>query len=167
MKTVDRHPWLRSWKALLIPGGLALISLISLWNVKTLRGRVLLGYVPMVLAFALAIVSSFLLGRVGEVRIGPIPAGTPVSLLANINPEAEPKKLAKTLAEVGKALGDLEARGLKGEAAQEELRREVAPALLEVSKCPDFVMDRGHDFPWFKTMTDEDKDALIELLKTF
>ncbi|WP_165249887.1 hypothetical protein [Paludisphaera soli] len=167
MKTLDRHPWLRSWKALLIPAGLALIALVALLKVKTLRGRVLLGYVPMILAFALAIVSSFLLGRVGEVRIGPIPAGTPVSLLANINPEAEPKKLAKTLAEVGKALGDLEARGLEGEAAQEELRREVAPALLEVSKCPDFVMDRGHDFPWFKTMSDDDKDALIELLKTF
>jgi hypothetical protein len=38
---------------------------------------------------------------------------------------------------------------------------------MKVSRCPDFVMDRGHVFPWFKSMTDADKEALIELLKTF
>ena len=38
---------------------------------------------------------------------------------------------------------------------------------MGVSKCPDFVMDKGHYFPWLASMTDEDKDALIELLKTF
>ena len=38
---------------------------------------------------------------------------------------------------------------------------------MAVSRCPDFVMDQGHYFEWFKQMTDEDKDALIELLKTF
>ena len=39
--------------------------------------------------------------------------------------------------------------------------------LMKVSKCPDFVMDKGHYFPWFNQMTDADKEALIELLKTF
>ena len=43
----------------------------------------------------------------------------------------------------------------------------IAPELMAVSRCPDFVMDQGHDFEWFKQMTDEDKYALIELLKTF
>ena len=38
---------------------------------------------------------------------------------------------------------------------------------MKVSRCPDFVMDQGHYYEWFKTMTDDDKDALIELLKTF
>ena len=44
---------------------------------------------------------------------------------------------------------------------------EEAPELMAVSRCPDFVMDKGHAFEWFKQMTDEDKYALIELLKTF
>ena len=47
------------------------------------------------------------------------------------------------------------------------LHERIAPALMTVSKCPDFVMDRGHYFEWFKRMSDADKDALIELLKTF
>jgi len=28
-------------------------------------------------------------------------------------------------------------------------------------------MDKGHYFPWFDRMTDEEKESLIELLKTF
>jgi hypothetical protein len=46
------------------------------------------------------------------------------------------------------------------------------PKLLEMSKCPDFVVDRGHYFGTsaFKEepgLSDEDKRALIEFLKTF
>ena len=48
----------------------------------------------------------------------------------------------------------------------------LAPRLLAMSKCPDFVVDRGH---YFGTnafteepgLSDEDKRALIEFLKTF
>ncbi|AMV39724.1 hypothetical protein VT85_19990 [Planctomyces sp. SH-PL62] len=167
MRTLDDHPWLRSPRLILLPIGAAILGLVALLNVKTLRRRIWLGYLPLLSGLVLAFVMSFLLGRVGELRIGPIPAGTPVNLLANVNPEAEPEKLAKAAAEVAKALGELDTQGLKGEEAQEFLRQKVAPALLEVSKCPDFVMDKGHDFPWFKSMTDDDKDALIELLKTF
>ena len=47
------------------------------------------------------------------------------------------------------------------------LREQIAPALMDVSRCPDFVMDHGHYFEWFKSMTDADKDAFVELLKTF
>ena len=38
---------------------------------------------------------------------------------------------------------------------------------MKVNRCPDFVMDKGHYYEWFNTMTDADKDAVIELLKTF
>ena len=43
--------------------------------------------------------------------------------------------------------------------------------LLELSKCPDFVVNRGHYFgtSYFKEepgLSDEDKWALIEFLKT-
>jgi hypothetical protein len=37
--------------------------------------------------------------------------------------------------------------------------------LLAVSKCPDFIVNRGHLFG--TTLPDADKRALIEFLKTF
>ena len=64
-------------------------------------------------------------------------------------------------------LGTIASEHLSESDAQKLLRERVAPALMGVSKCPDFVMDKGHYFPWFTSMTDEDKEALIELLKTF
>ena len=42
---------------------------------------------------------------------------------------------------------------------------EVGPALLKVSKNPDWVRDRGHYFP--APLPDSDKRALKEFLKTF
>ena len=55
-----------------------------------------------------------------------------------------------------------------GQAAFEDL---VEP-LLSLSKCPDFVVNRGHYFGTgrFKEepgLSDDDKRALIEFLKTF
>jgi len=44
------------------------------------------------------------------------------------------------------------------------MAQELAPMLLEVSTCPDFVTDRGHTFG--STLSDSDKLALIEFLKT-
>ena len=60
-------------------------------------------------------------------------------------------------------------------ASDEDARRAfapLAPRLLAMSKCPDFVVDRGHYFGTsaFKEepgLSDEDKRALIEFLKTF
>ena len=40
---------------------------------------------------------------------------------------------------------------------------ELVPALLGVSKCPDFVTDRGHLFG--TNLPDADKHALIAFLK--
>ena len=44
--------------------------------------------------------------------------------------------------------------------------------MLELSKCPDFVVNRGHYFGTAQqneepALSDEDKRALIEFLKTF
>jgi hypothetical protein len=50
------------------------------------------------------------------------------------------------------------------EQAREKFRNLVDP-LLEVSKCPDFIVNRGHLFGTM--LQDEDKRALIEFLKTF
>lgn len=124
-------------------------------------------YSKLVLAILIGGVIYFLNGRIGEVRLGPIPEGTPVNLLANINPEADPGERRRAIATLLQTFAEIKSKNLKGEAAQKEIRERVAPALLSISKCPDFVMDQGHFFPWFRGMSDEEKDALIELLKTF
>jgi hypothetical protein len=38
---------------------------------------------------------------------------------------------------------------------------------MNASKCPDFVMDRGHDYEFIRRLSDTEKKSLIELLKTF
>ena len=77
------------------------------------------------------------------------------------------EKIQKTLSITLDTLADIESRHLSEAEGQQLLREKVAPALMSVSKCPDFVMDEGHYFKWFDSMTEEDKNALIELLKTF
>jgi len=49
--------------------------------------------------------------------------------------------------------------------------RDLVDAMLKVSKCPDFIVNRGRYFgsDYFKEepgLSDEDKLALIEFLKT-
>ena len=55
-------------------------------------------------------------------------------------------------------------RNATDEQAREVFKNLVDP-LLEVSKCPDFVVNRGHLFG--TELPDPDKRALIEFLKTF
>jgi hypothetical protein len=75
--------------------------------------------------------------------------------------------LAKAINVTWSTLSEIESRHLGEEETQKLMREKVAPALLAASKCPDMVMDQGHYYEWFKTMSDEDKESLIELLKTF
>ncbi len=70
------------------------------------------------------------------------------------------------------AKGDLKSlpRGASDEDARKAFANLVKP-LLEVSKCPDFVVNRGHYFgtEYFSEepgLSDQDKRALIEFLKT-
>ena len=127
----------------------------------------LLGYVALGAAVLIGAFLYFVNGSVGDLHIGPIPKGTPVSLLANLNPEADPVELKKALNTALETFSTIASKHLSEADSQKLLRERVAPALMGVSKCPDFVMDKGHYLPWFSSMTDEDKDALIELLKTF
>ena len=112
------------------------------------------------------------------VAIGPIPKGTPVGLLANIDLDERDSlgadikhkwQLAKLLL---KLKADLKA--LPQDASDEEARKvfsNVLDDLLAVSKCPDFIVNRGHYFgtDYFKEepgLSDADKQALIAFLKT-
>lgn len=101
-----------------------------------------------------------------EVRIGPIPAGTPVGLLANLNLQIEAGRLPELVdlaVRVKKDLRRIERENLS-EAEAAALLQELVPGLLEMSKCPDLVVDRGHTYG--ADLSDEDKWALIEFLKT-
>jgi len=49
---------------------------------------------------------------------------------------------------------------------------DLVPTMLALNKCPDFVVNRGHYFGTDKArgeapLSDSDKRALIEFLKTF
>ncbi len=127
----------------------------------------LLGYGSILLALLIGFFAYFLGGQLGDVRLGPIPKGTPVSLLSNINPDADPVQLKKTIKLVLGALAEIDSKHLTEADAQKVMREKIAPELMKVSRCPDFVMDEGHYFEWFKSMSDRDKEAVIELLKTF
>ena len=110
--------------------------------------------------------------RNGEVEIGPIPKDTPVSLLTSMDllgadlPEAERrehrKKLARLLVQVKREFK----RGNDIFASQEIMR-----TMVEMSKCPDYVINKGHYFGT-SLMNDEpglsdgDKRDLIGFLKT-
>jgi hypothetical protein len=100
----------------------------------------------------------------GYLRIGDIPAGTPINLIANINPDADPAELVRLCAKLKEVFAEIKLKNLDPDATKALMAQELVPALLAVSKCPDFVTDRGHTFG--STLSDPDKLALIEFLKT-
>ncbi|MBD2495907.1 hypothetical protein [Nostoc sp. FACHB-280] len=82
----------------------------------------------------------------------PVPKGMPVNLLANVN-----MREAITSLNLGNLFQDLRPEGgIKGK---------LARVLLRANKSPDFIEDRGHTFG--SDLSDEDKKALIEFVKTF
>ena len=116
----------------------------------------------------------------GGIEIGPIPSGTPVGLLANLNLLADDSDLAGRLDHDRKVVDlalkikhDLAALG--NNPSDEDARRVFANTLeplMSLSKCPDYIVNRGHYFgtSMFDEepgLDDKDKRALIEYLKTF
>jgi hypothetical protein len=108
------------------------------------------------------------LAQNGSLHIGPIPAGTPIDLIANADLDLSNKHLAsdrlKLIAKVQADLLRIKVDRLDADAAQRVMSN-LVPDLLKISKCPDFVLDRGHYFG--DTLPDQDKRALIEYMKTF
>jgi hypothetical protein len=114
-----------------------------------------------------------------NLEIGPIPAGTPIALLGNLALISESRTLpdrvahqVKLIEVVGKLVREL--KTLPADATDEQARAmfaDAVPPLMAISKCPDYVVNRGHYFGTdrFKEepgLTDADKLALIEFLKT-
>ena len=107
------------------------------------------------------------------IRIGPIPEGTPVGLLANL-PFVSDSTRFKDKKEHFKAVVSLTIKAVRDlkeipEGASDEQARAVFENLiepmLELSKCPDYVVNRGHYFG--TNLVKGDKYALIEFLRTF
>jgi hypothetical protein len=135
------------------------------------------GFLPGTLADFLKFDKVFLpsiLDKTG-LRIGPIPVGTPVGLLSNLNLDpGQQLTLGERLkrdVDVVK-LAALAKASLKTGATNFS---EITELLLSLSKCPDLIVNRGH---YFGTdlldpkegepgLSDADKRALIEFLKTF
>jgi hypothetical protein len=136
--------------------------------------RVPKGYVPDALRPLLGIGQRFfpMFFRDGEVFIGPIPKGTPVSLLTSMDitgvdlpdeeqQDAQRKKALKLLQQVK--------RNLK---QNMDIFKDpnIVQAMVDLSKCPDYVINKGH---YFGTnlfdeepgLTDAEKRDLIGFLK--
>jgi hypothetical protein len=137
--------------------------------------RIPTGYLPDVIKDAqglLQLITPNLFNE-GGLEIGPIPAGTPVDLLANFEPLPPPTSLRERLAHdkaVVKAVFTLvhDLKALPPDATDEQARQvfaNVGEQLFALSKCPDYVVNRGHYFG--SDLSDADKKALIAFLKTF
>ncbi len=116
----------------------------------------------------------------GDIQLGPIPKGTPVGLISNLNLRPDKMdlvdrvkhdfKLAQFVTQAKRDLHDL-----PPDASDEQARKTFAnlvPAMLELSKCPDLVVNRGHYFGTDRFaeepgLSDPEKRDLIEFLKTF
>jgi cytochrome c5 len=98
----------------------------------------------------------------GYINLAFIPKGTPINLIANLQPT--PLEAPLLLAKAKAAFLKIHAENLSGDAAREELRK-LVPDLLKVNNAPDFIEDEGHYFG--TDLPDSDKQALIEFLKTF
>ncbi len=132
-------------------------------------------------------------GEDGSVVLGPIPKDMPVNLIANLKIRAESDDLGDKISQIGK-LGDLllklklDLASLPKDATDAQLHTQFADLrapLLALSKCPDFVVNRGHYFGTAEfnqqdglsadekafgtepVLSDADKRALVAFLKTF
>jgi cytochrome c5 len=151
-----RHPWI-------VPAVLfAIAAALLVWGGRRFFVRVL-GYLAVALAVLLGIATAFLAGHLGDLRLGPIPAGTPVSLLANVDP-ARQGELPAALYRAFRLMRSIRHLPPDSEEARDKTD-DLGDLLLRLSKCPDLVMDRGHTFA--VGLTDRERQDLVDLLMTF
>ena len=135
----------------------------------------------------------WLVSEGGDIVLGPIPQGVPVALLSNLKLRAESDDLkakgahALDIGEFALKL-KVDLATAPANATDRELRERFAnlkQPMMALSKCPDFVVNRGHYFGTREfnrqdglsadeqafgrepELTDDDKRALIAFLKTF
>ncbi len=142
--------------------------------------RVPSGYVPPLLEKLVDKISHGSLVGENGIELGPIPKGTPINFLSNIDLDRRDgiidrvKHKAQLLDLLVKIKKDLKAlpKDATDEQASKVFANLVEP-LIANSKCPDYIVNRGH---YFGTdylqdadepgLSDDDKKALIAFLKT-
>jgi hypothetical protein len=153
-----------------------------------------LSYLPDALQKPASFASRFLpwlFSPQGDLSLGPIPAGTPIGLLANTKLRAEPEdNLPEHAVNLIRLVDQLRANlpALASDSTDGQLRQKLSDLrepFMALSKCPDFVINRGHYFGTAQfndldglsddekafgmepVLSDPDKRALIAFLKTF
>jgi hypothetical protein len=135
----------------------------------------------------------WLVSERGDIVLGPIPQGVPIGLLSNLKLLAESDSLRAEgahVVDIAEFLVKLKVdlATAPATATDKELRERfvnLRQPMMALSKCPDFVVNRGHYFGTHEfnqqeglsadeqafgrepELRDEDKRALIEFLKTF
>jgi hypothetical protein len=141
-----------------------IVLVVGILANKFLTGE--LKEVPLPLAI---LPNSWLNANYKGINVGPIPRGTPVNLLMNLDPTKR-DKVAPALVALLKASVEIRREHLSGEEAYAVIAKQAGPALMAASKCPDFVLDHGHYFGEVldpnPARNDEAKEALIAFLKT-
>jgi hypothetical protein len=173
MSSLAWIPWLPI-QAILLPvvlfGAVGVLFSLSRIPAGGFRRRIaqVVGALCLVVAVLVALgFGRFLSGQGTGIQFGPIPEGVPVNVLANMDPNASfAKRKAVVDALFAFVLEYHQAEPSK-RPGRKEFEERVAPVLMNASKCPDFVTDRGHDYEFMRRFTDDEKKALIELLKTF
>lgn len=143
--------------------------------------RIPSGYLPKLLDELVGLIQGGKFVDEKGLELGPIPKGTPVSLLSNIdldrrdgivNRVEHDLQLIKLLKQI-----KFDLLALPKNASEEEARKvlsNLVEPLIKNSKCPDYIVNRGHYFgtdAYQDTkaepgLSDADKRALIEFLKT-
>ncbi|NLS00496.1 hypothetical protein HGP17_27015 [Rhizobium sp. P38BS-XIX] len=150
------------WLLPIIATGIAAL----LWFATRRRwiGRIVFAALALISLLASQQANAFIDGRQGDLKVGPIPTGTPVSLIMNMNPEAATGDLLQAAFGLTRGILRIRKDQLPDGPAWEAFEAEAADPLMRVSKCPDFVLDRGH---WFAdTLPDDQKAELKAFLKT-
>jgi len=99
--------------------------------------------------------------RDGYIKVGMIPKGTPINLVANLEPDF---RHLDVFLKIANKLIKIKTTDVSRDEAAAEFNQ-LIPGLLAANKCPDFIEDKGHYFG--TDLPETDKRALIEYLKTF
>jgi hypothetical protein len=140
-----------------------LVIALAVLFVGILTNKFLNGLLPDVNPLIAVLPNKLLNAPYKGINVGPIPRGTPVNLIMNLDPDKRAQS-AQALIALVRAISEIKRQGLTGDAAYEVLAKRAGPALIAASKVPDMVLDRGHWFGEF--LTDDEKEALIAFLKT-
>ena len=105
-------------------------------------------------------------GHGGDVVLGPFPKGMPVNLVANLDPNAPSDRMLDAVESLLDYFRRYDQAHDDNKPLLADFEKTVAPKLMNVSKCPDFVMDKGHDYEFIRQLSDVEKRDLIEFLKT-